>query len=62
MQKSIGIVLVPGYVEDPQAKAMLTRRFTAKEGEPLRLRKEGLTIEYTAYGTVRITQHRAKEG
>lgn len=57
--EEIDVIIVPGHVEDGQAKAMLTERFTLGVDKPLMFEVEvGLTIELTAYGSIRITQHR----
>lgn len=55
---TIDVIIDPGHVENAQARAMLAERFTAKMDEPLKFEEQvGLTIEYTSYGTVRVTQH-----
>ena len=57
--KEIDVIIVPGHVENGQAKAMLTEHFTLTADKPLMFEVEaGLTIELTAYGMIRITQHR----
>lgn len=56
--QTLDVVLVPGWVEG-QARSMLTERVTTGIGAPLDLSKQiGLTLEFTAYGTLRVTQHR----